>query len=388
MNRSPSFRAGLCVLGIVALCSAFAGGVSAQDLAASSADSSATTLPDDGHEYFFNKGRDFGTDAYAGPFDVILNKGFAVAQWQGRDREIFSFPYGWSAVWASITRPGKAMEQAGGWGSVLKRHLIPFVADDEVREAQWVPNYFGHLIEGGMAYRRQLEWNRLHGVPFSTLSAVLVTQFAVIVNEAYETPRGDPFVDENGTAGLFVDAVIMDPLGILLFHQDGVSRFFANRLGATIWPRQASIVFGGPRVINNGEAVVFRPKLWFTDAFRFFVRTGIGAQVGVSVPRDDGLEVGVGIGAESYSRQLDSAGIESAEFSLSAGIWIDRDGSLLFSLTWDEKTDRSLAIDVFPGVLSIAGTSFGAWFQFDRDYRPYFGVTGRRTMGLGIGLGF
>ena len=352
-------------------------------------DPSATSEPADstGHEFFFNKGRDFGTDAYAGPFDVIMNKGFAVAQWQGRDREIFSFPYGWSAVWASITRPGKAMEQAGGWGPVLKRHLIPFVGDDEVREAQWVPNYFGHLIEGGMAYRRQLEWNRLHDVPFSTLSAVVITQFAVLLNEAYETPKGDPFVDENGTAGLFVDAVIMDPLGILLFHQDGVSRFFADKLGATIWPRQASLTLPGPRVINNGEAVVFRPKLWFTDAFRFFVRTGIGAQVGISVPRDDGLEVGVGIGAESHSRRLDSAGIESAEFSLSAGVWIDREGSLLFSMTWDEKTDRSLAIDVFPGVISIAGTTLGAWFQFDRDYRPYFGITGRRTLGIGVGVG-
>jgi len=337
--------------------------------------------------FYFNKGRPYGTDAYAGPIDIILNKGFAVAQWQGRDRDIFSFPYGWSAVWASVTRPGKAMEQAGGWGSVLKRHLVPFVGDDEIREAQWVPNYFGHLIEGGMAYRRLLEWNRIHDVPMPTLTAVLVTQFAVVLNEAYETPAGDPFVDENGTAGLFVDAVIMDPLGMLLFHHDGVSSFFANKLGATVWPRQGSITFPGPRVINNGEAVIFRPKLWFTDSFRPFIRTGIGAQFGISVPRDDGYSVSLGVGAESYQRQLDSVGIESAEFALSVGLWVDREGSLLFSATWDERTDRSLAIDVFPGVINFKGTTLGAWFQFDRAYRPYFGITGRRSGGLGLGLG-
>ena len=348
----------------------------------------AVDEPVDTTRYFFNKGRGYGTDAYAGPLDIILNKGYAVAQWQGRDREIFSFPYGWSAVWASITRPGKAIERAGGWGAVLKRHLVPFVGDDELREAQWVPNYFGHLIEGGMAYRRLLEWNRLNGMPLPTLSAILVTQFAVLLNEAYETPRGDPFVDENGTAGLFIDAVIMDPLGMILFHQDGVSRFFANKLGATIWPRQGSITFPGPRVINNGEAVIFRPRLWFTDDVRLFVRTGIGAQAGVSIPRDDGLEVALGIGAESYQRELDSAGVESAEFALSAGLWIDRDGALLFSATWDERTDRSLAIDVFPGVLHVAGTTVGAWLQLDRDFRPYFGLTGRRTLGAGIGVGF
>jgi hypothetical protein len=216
------------------------------------------------YEFFLNKGRDYGTDAYAGPFDVILNKGFAVAQWQGQDRHIFTYPYGWRAVWASVTNPGPAIERAGGWGSVLKRHLVPF-GGDEIREGQWVPNYFGHVVEGGLAYRRLLEWNRGHGVPFPTLSAILVTQFAVGINEAYETPATDPWVQENGTAGLFVDFVIMDPLGMLLFHHDGVTRFFTNRLGAVVWPRQASITFPGGRLTNNGEAVIIRPKLWFTD---------------------------------------------------------------------------------------------------------------------------
>jgi hypothetical protein len=339
------------------------------------------------YEFFLNKGRDYGTDAYAGPFDVILNKGFAVAQWQGQDRHIFTYPYGWRAVWASVTNPGPAIERAGGWGSVLKRHLVPF-GGDEIREGQWVPNYFGHVVEGGLAYRRLLEWNRGHGVPFPTLSAILVTQFAVGINEAYETPATDPWVQENGTAGLFVDFVIMDPLGMLLFHHDGVTRFFTNRLGAVVWPRQASITFPGGRLTNNGEAVIIRPKLWFTDEFRFFFRGGVGAEVGISVPRDDGLEVSVGIGAESHARQLDQQGVETAQFSLSTGIWIDRDGSLLFQATWDHKTDRRLAIDVFPGVISIAGSTIGAWFQLDRDYNPYFGITGRRTLGLGVGAGF
>jgi len=341
-----------------------------------------------GENLFFVKGRNFGTDAYGGPFDVIFNKGFAVAQWQGQDRNIFSYPYGWRAVWASIAHPGPAMERAGGWGAVLKRHLLPF-GGDELREGQWVPNYFGHVFEGGLAYRRLLEWNRVHGVPFSTLAAVLVTQFAVAVNEAYETPVDDPWVQENGTAGLFIDFVIMDPLGMILFHQDGVSRFVAEKLGATIWPRQASITFPGGQLINNGEAVVVRPKLWFTDSFRLFVRGGIGVEAGISVPREDGLEVAVGIGAQSYERRLNpDSHLETAQFAFSSGIWIDRDGSLLFQATWDEKTDRRLAIDVFPGVISVGGATVGAWFQLDREHRAYLGITARRSLGAGLGVGF
>ena len=346
---------------------------------------SLAAVTDSGNAYFL-KGRDFGTDAYAGPFDMILNKGFAVAQWQDQDRHIFSYPYGWNAVWASVTRPGTAMERAGGWGTVLRRHVLP-LSWDEFRDAQWMPNYFGHVIEGGLAYRRLLEWNRVNGMPFPTLSTVLVTQFAVTINEAYETPVNDPWVQENGTAGAFVDWVIMDPLGMLLMHQDPIARFFAEDMGAVVWPRQASITFPGGRLTNNGEAVILRPALWFTDDFRIFFRGGVGAEAGISVPYD-GVTVNVGAGANSSGRKLNIEHVEEATFSFSSGVWIDRDGSLLFSATWDHKTDRRLAIDVFPGVIDIAGSTIGAWFQFDQDYRPYFGITGRRTLGAGVGVGF
>lgn len=358
--------------------------------AAASADSvtAAATPALPTENAYFLKGRAYGTDAYAGPFDVIFNKGFAVTQWLGQDRDIFSFPYGWDAVVASVTRPGNAIEREGGWGKVLKRHLVPF-GGDEIREGQWVPNYFGHVLEGGLAYRRLLEWNRLHGMPFPTLSAVLVTQTAVLINEAYETPVNDPWVQENGTAGAFMDIVVNDPLGMLLFHQDGVARFFAEKLDAVVWPRQASITFPEGRLTNNGEAVVVRPKLWFTDDFRIFFRGGVGAEMGVMIPRDDGLNVSVGAGAQSHRRKLNPFTlVEEAQFGVSAGVWIDRGGVLLFGATWDHKTQRRLAIDVFPGVISVAGSTIGAWFQLDRDNTPYFGITGRRTLGAGVGVGF
>lgn len=350
-------------------------------------DSAALELPaTDGYNFYLVKGRDYGTDAYAGPFDVLFNKGFAVAQWQDQDRHIFSYPYGWRAVWASVTNPGPAMKRAGGWGQVFKSHVLP-LGRDEFFDGQWAPNYMGHVFEGGLAYRRLLEWNRVHAVPFPTLTAVVVTQLAVTINEAYETPVNDPWVQENGTAGLFIDWVIMDPLGMILFHQDGITRFVTEKLGAVLWPRQASITFPGGRLTNNGEAVMIRPKLWFTDEFRFFVRGGVGAEVGISIPRDDGLEVAFGAGVDSYGRRLNTEHIEEAKFSFSSGIWVDRGGSLLFSATYNHKTDRRLAIDVFPGVISIAGSTIGAWFQFDQYYRPYIGITGRRTMGAGLGLG-
>jgi hypothetical protein len=130
-----------------------------------------------------------------------------------------------------------------------------------------------------------------------------------------------------------------------------------------------------------------RPRLWFSDEFRFFVRGGVGAEAGISIPRDDGIEVAIGAGVDSYDRKLNLEHVEEAKFSFSTGIWIDRGGSLLFAATWNHKTDRRLSIDVFPGVISIAGSSVGAWLQLDQYYRPYIGITGRRTLGAGLGIG-
>ena len=336
---------------------------------------------------FLVQGRGFGTDAYGGPIDVLLNRGLVVAQWQNNDRHIFEHDFAWQSVWASVRNPGPAIEAEGGWFKVFKRHLLPF-GGDEIREGQWVPNYFGHVLEGGLAYRRLLEWNRAHGVPFPTLFSIVTTQAAVWINEAYETPGDDPWVSKHGTAGTFMDFVVFDPLGMLLFHQDGVSRFFAEKLGAQLWPTQAAIVIPDGIVINNGKSAIYRPKLWFTDRARFFLRTGLGLEMGLSFPRADGYEVAVGAGFQSTRRYLDPVThIEKAEFAGSAGLWIDRDGALLFALTVDQRTDRLLGVNLFPGVVRLFGHSPGLWFVLDSEHRAFFGFTTHHSLGLGLGVG-
>src|SRR5690606_23757924 len=107
-----------------------------------------------------------------------------------------------------------------------------------------------------------------------------------------------------------VDFMIMDPLGMLLMHQDPIASFFANELNARLWPRQASITFPGGRLTNNGEAIIIRPKLWFTDDFRLFFRGGVGAEGGISVTRADGLTVNVGGGVNSSGRKLNLEHVE------------------------------------------------------------------------------
>ncbi len=346
------------------------------------------TVSSDGSGPFFYHDRGYGTDAYAGPFDVLLNKGFAVAQWEGKGRNVLSYPYGWRAVWRSLTRPDAAVQRAGGWKKVLLRHAVPFYSDN-VRSAQWVPNYFGHILEGGIAYRRLAEWNRARGVPLPGVVAGLTTYLAAIVNEAYETPLNEAWVTRNGTAGSVMDLYVFDPLGIFLFHRDDVSRFFATRLGATIWPTQASLSLTDGLLVNNGESLVLKLPLFFTRRARFFVRSGMGYEMGLSFRRAGGIAVSVGVGKQSRTRWLDPfTQVENADMAWSGGIWVDRDNALLFSLTLDQATDRRVAVNVFPGLLRFGSGSFGAWFVVDAAGTPYLGVSGSKTLGLGLGVGF
>lgn len=352
-------------------------------------ESPATAASDSAkHGPFFYHGRPYGTDAYAGPLDILFNKGFAVAQWEGKGRNIFDYPYGWGSVKGSLTQPGYLARRFGGWKKVLEVQVVPF-AKGGINDSQWVPNYFGHIVEGGIAYRRLQEWNEAHHVPLPTLTAVLVNLGSAVVNEAYENPYDEHLLSRDGNSGTVVDLMLFDPLGIILFHQDGVSRFFAGWLRASLWPTQASLTVTDHLLVNNGESVVLKPPIPFTDQARFFIRAGMGLEGGLSLRRSDGLDVSVGVGQQSRQRWLNPyTTLEWAEFGWSAGIWADRDGTLLAGLTWDQGTDRRVALNVYPGFLRVAGANVGAWFLVDAAGRPFVGFTTSKMLGAGLGVGF
>ena len=55
-----------------------------------------------------------GSDQYVGPLDVLLNKGFNLAQASNRDTHIFSAPYGFDHVKNSLLNPGASINNTGG----------------------------------------------------------------------------------------------------------------------------------------------------------------------------------------------------------------------------------------------------------------------------------
>ena len=354
-------------------------------MAVDGGDDRESSVPDEGP--FFYRGRDFGTDAYAGPFDVILNKGFATAQWvefwgDFDRRLIFSNPYEWKGVWHSVRHPGEAADGDGGWGWLLRNQAIPFSTSDW-KSWSWASNYTGHVLEGGIANRRLTKWYEAHGVPAAALLAGITTMGASVINEAYEGGGSGP------SGSTMLDLLAFDLGGVLLFQSDWVSRFFAQRAGAAIWPTQASITAPDARLINNGHHLVFKVPLRFSESASLFVKTGLGLQVGLSFKRTDGTSVSFGVGGESKSYFIDpDTHQERAEFGLAAGLWWDRDNTLLASLLLDESSHRFLALNVYPGVRNIADGQLGLWFSLDQERNPYFGITGRKSLGMGLGFGF
>ena len=331
---------------------------------------------------FFFKNRGFGTDEYAGPFDVILNKGYPTAAWLGRSRDIFDFPYGWKSVWASVSRPLEGIERFGGWSLFLRQQVFPLTAG--VQDFKWYPNYFGHLMEGGIVYRRISEWYEAAGVPYPQLAGALTTYATAVINEAYEAPN-----EELPKGSTVADLLLFDPLSILLFTNDGVARFFAEDLRATVWPQQGSLRIDDGWVINNGEHLIFKLPLPWMDRTRFFYKGGLGIQLGLTRRLSNGLDVTAAFGRDALRQNVDPVtGRETVDLQLSAGLFVDRDNSLLWSIYWSEFADRRLAVNVYPGVFDLGRFKVGFWGVLEQDGGINLGLSARQTMGLGLGKRF
>jgi hypothetical protein len=335
---------------------------------------------------YFYHGLPFGSDAYLGPIDVLLNKGFNMSQAANRDRRIFGAAYGARHVRGAVFDPFGSVERSGGWGTFLREQILPIQAWAWIRSGfdwgaadnmTWYPNYFGHLIEGGISSRRLAEKLREQGVPYARLFAGATTMAAAVINEMYTHPTL-----EHGTGATVADLYIFDLGGVLLFSSDAVARFFSEKLHASVWSSQASLTLPSGELANNANNLVFKLPIPFVERASFFVRTAVGSHVGATLHLD-GYDLSLGVGADTHRQNIDPiSGHETVDIRPSASLYLDRQGSLLASLYWSQVDHRLLTLNVYPGVLH---DSFGAWVLVTRDEGVQLGISSRSALGLGIG---
>ena len=77
-------------------------------------------------------------------------------------------------------------------------------------------------------------------------------------------------------------------------------------------------------------------------------------------------------------------GEETLPMGLGGGVFLDRHGSLLASVTTSEVEHRHLVDNVFPDVIPVVGELFCAWFvQGAGTLR--LGMSARGGLGMGLG---
>ena len=328
---------------------------------------------------YFYRGPPYGSDAYMNPLAIILNKGYAVSVIESWNRRVFD-PYGFRSVGDALAHPLAAIERGGGWWNFIRFEMLPLSYQDQ--DPKWITNYFGHVFEGGVYYRRLTEWYQAKGLPLPALAAGVTTLAAAVLNEAYEM-RGQ----EIGSAGTVADLYFFDFAGVALFSFESVPRFFAQKLHADVWVGQASVVLPSGELANNSNMLFFKFPWKLVPSSSLFLWTGIGSQAGLAFHRPNGLDITVGLGTDTEQRRVDPVtGEETIRLASAAGLFIDRNGSLLATLHLTEVRHRLLRVNVYPGVLPGLARKFGAWAILSRDMKLSLGIT-HQWLGAGLGVG-
>lgn len=328
-----------------------------------------------------SKGLGYGSDAYNSPVTVLLNKGYDIFQLRHSPRNITTFPYrnAWHyGIRRVVQHPGEAIERFGGWGRFTRVELLPLSVQRD--ELNWFVNYTEHLFGGGLTMRLLDDWYRARGVPQARLLAAVTTYAASALNEISEQPD-----IRQSSAGGVSDLIFFDLGAVLLFHWDQPVHFLATTLQVADWSNQATVTLPNRQLQNNGQYFTFKVPIGLADT-RVFVRGGMGAQIGISQRVRDYDHVSFGLGGDTDVREIDERGHETVSFAPSAGVYYDRNNSLLWSVT-ASPAENVIAANVFPGVLPGIAREAGLWLVRTRRDEWRVGIVFRRAAGLGIGYG-
>lgn len=310
----------------------------------------------DERPYFFYRGRTFGSEAIFNPVTKLLQGGFYILDTDNRSNNPFVIHYeaGFENLTWNLFHPFTAIDDYG-WGRFLVSEVLP---NPSRRQAQWVPNYFGHILGEGMTFRSTEEWFRYHGHRHPTRMAMVTTFFQMMLNETVENG------DYRGTnVDPIADIYLFNPLGVLLFRSDAVAGFFSGTLHMAYWPRQLTLDPISGTLENVGHDFIFKYRSEKPGQLGLFASYGTHSLAGLTYRRSESYSLSVAGGAMAKSLIDAEPGKPSrsltAKIVPAVGVFYDRDNSLLFSLVVAPRKDDKMSVNIYPGILRIAGVSPG-----------------------------
>lgn len=337
-----------------------------------------------GREYLYYKPEQtYGSMSMVSPWGLILNGGFDILQLDGKDRRLLSIPYGTgfrSFIDNTFRHPGATISQIG-WGNWLATEVLPL---NWTRDgARWIPNYQLHLIGSGVSYRMLTEWYDHHGIASPEIWSIATVTAMHVVNEIVEN---EGYVGYNTDP--IADFLIFNTLGIALFMNDDVAEFFSKKMHMTEWSSLPMITFPSGQLGNNGLNYSFKIELPRSDRLRLWGLMGMGTLLGASYVYDKSHEHSISIGAGIRGKELINVDPRARVLTVSivptAGIYWDRNNSLLASLTVSGQVDQSAILNVYPGVIKISDDiSPAIWAAWGSNGTIGFGIGVRGAIGVG-----
>ena len=302
-------------------------------------------------------------------------------QISNRSRKLSDYRYaaGASNVWYTITHPRETISEIG-----VRRWITTevFPLNFNFSGGKWWPNYWEHFLGGGATYTGLREWFEFNGVPHPRIWSALTTLSAAFLNEVVENTGEFRTAPDHLT-----DLLIFDIGGVIMFNINALNRFASHVLNVADWSPQATFTPNG-EVHNNGQYLAYHVPLPILSRASVFWRMGFGGQIGFGYKLNGQDGLSFGFGKETSKRLVQNA--RTAEFTISmewaAGVYYDRDNSLLASLIVSQLEKDFIVLNLYPGVLPIANGAIGLWTVPDQDLNPSIGVTFRQALGSGLGV--
>ncbi|UCF69893.1 MAG: hypothetical protein JSW49_06750 [candidate division WOR-3 bacterium] len=341
-------------------------------------DRGTSATVDDTLGYYFYHALPYGSQLTYNPMNVIINGGYGILQIAGYsesddyERKIFRFPYGewWGNVWETVGHPMHTISEFGWW-RFISTEVIPLSLKE--RGNQWVPNYFLHGIGAGMQFRATEEWFRYHGFGLPRLWSIGVMAAYHVLSEIVEN-RGN----EELTVDHLADLLIFDPAGMLLFSSDKVCRFFSQTLNLSEWSMQPAVNIRNGNLENMGQFYVARYPVSSAKDWYLMVHFGLHGMAGLGYRWKGGSSLSLtgGFLVEELVRtaEQDTGRVLTAVLTWRAGIFYDRNNSLLASLMVSTVPEYRLRLNVYPGVIRVGPLS------------PGFFVSGSKEWIIGVGV--
>ncbi|HEB81447.1 MAG TPA: hypothetical protein ENJ11_01150 [Gammaproteobacteria bacterium] len=317
--------------------------------------------------------REYGSDSLYSPLGNFLSYSFDTLQLPD-NFDITNFSEQAGQVFDHLTDPDQAIANEGGYRRFVNRQIAPVYPEYYNEAYAALPNYFLHLLGGGMVYRKDLEWFRQHDYRYPATSAVALAMTAELLQEILEKKTT---TDDDEVA----DVYIFRPIGMLLFHNERFARAFMKHMDPAIWPSLQAIDITTGKLTNTGIHYIYRPPLTRFGRSRLFVYTGMNNMFGLSHALGSGNSLSWGIG-KSVQR-VDLSLKRLAILDTSFGLFYDRNKSLLASLVIHDTGGQRFRFNWYPQGSSLPGQL--GYFLAQNEEREYSaGVIYRIQLGIGF----